>query len=153
MYQLNIKFRPQLFKSKSIPCATFEIFGKKNYFLFQITSCVTINPLTLKIWLLILPSSCYTFRCKLVMRIWSWIKKTCTWYLPEVSLPICWIKYGNYGEKLHVDHIWELTVNIRWMTVWWSRPRPNQPPWLNRPALWRYNISLRQKDLPKCPKR
>ena len=28
------------------------------------------NPLTPKIWLLILPPSCYTFPCKLVMRIW-----------------------------------------------------------------------------------
>ena len=30
----------------------------------------TIDPLTPKIWLLILPSSCYTFTCKLVTRIW-----------------------------------------------------------------------------------
>ena len=29
-----------------------------------------INPLTSKIWLLILPSSCYTFSCKLFVRIW-----------------------------------------------------------------------------------
>ena len=28
------------------------------------------NPLTPKIWLLILPPCCYTFPCKLVMRIW-----------------------------------------------------------------------------------
>ena len=29
-----------------------------------------VNPLTPKIWLLILPSGCYTFPCKLVMRTW-----------------------------------------------------------------------------------
>ena len=34
----------------------------------------TIKPLTPKIWLLILPSSCCTFPCKLVMRTWCWIK-------------------------------------------------------------------------------
>ena len=33
-----------------------------------------INPLALKIWLLILPSYCYTFPCKLVTRIWCQIK-------------------------------------------------------------------------------
>ena len=39
-----------------------------------------INPLTLKIWLLILPSGCYTYPCKLVMRIWCEIKIiTSTW--------------------------------------------------------------------------
>ena len=32
------------------------------------------NPLTPKIWLLILPYSCYTFPCKLVMRTWCWFK-------------------------------------------------------------------------------
>ena len=34
----------------------------------------TIEPLTPKIWLLILPFSCCTFPCKLVMRTWCWIK-------------------------------------------------------------------------------
>ena len=34
----------------------------------------TKYPLTPKIWLLILPSSCYTFPCKLVTRIWHSIK-------------------------------------------------------------------------------
>ena len=29
--------------------------------------------------------------------------------LPEkFSLPVCWIMYGYYREKLHVDHFWEL---------------------------------------------
>ena len=32
------------------------------------------NPLTPKFWLLILPSSCYTFPCKLATRIWHSIK-------------------------------------------------------------------------------
>ena len=41
---------------------------------------VYLNPLTPKIWLLILPSSCYTFPCKLVMRIWYQMKiTTSTW--------------------------------------------------------------------------
>ena len=31
---------------------------------------IEVNPLTPKIWFLILPSSCYTFPCKLVMRTW-----------------------------------------------------------------------------------
>ena len=36
--------------------------------------------LTPKIWLLILPSSCYTFPCKKVMRIWCQIEiSTSTW--------------------------------------------------------------------------
>ena len=40
----------------------------------------TLNPLTPKIWLIILSSSGYTFPCKLVMRIWCSIKIiSCTW--------------------------------------------------------------------------
>ena len=67
------------------------------------------NPLTPKIWLLILPSSCYTFPNKLVMIIWCKIKMTTsTWYVCVFSLPFCWIMYGCYGEKLHVNHFWEL---------------------------------------------
>ena len=40
------------------------------YLLQQEISNLTFNPLTPKIWLLILPSSCCTFPCKLVMRTW-----------------------------------------------------------------------------------
>ena len=44
------------------------------------THCRTINPSTPEIWLLILSSSCQTFPCKWVMRIWCAIKiKSCTW--------------------------------------------------------------------------
>ena len=35
---------------------------------------MTFNPLTPEIWSLILLSSFYIFPCKLVMRIWCWIK-------------------------------------------------------------------------------
>ena len=40
--------------------------------------CVTdvLNPSTPKIWLLILPSSCYTFPCKWVTRMWCQIEIT-----------------------------------------------------------------------------
>ena len=45
-----------------------------------VDGAVEVNPLTLKIWLLILPSSCYTFPYKLITRIWCLIKITsCTW--------------------------------------------------------------------------
>ena len=49
------------------------------------------NPLTPKIWLLILPSSCYTFLCKLVARIWCWSR-----YIWVLSLPVCWILFYNF---------------------------------------------------------
>ena len=53
------------------------------------------NPLTSKIWLLILPSSCYTFPCKLVRRIWSSIELiSCTWWIWVFSLPVCWTMCG-----------------------------------------------------------
>ena len=40
----------------------------------------TLNPLTPKIWLIILSSSCYTLPCKLVMSIWCSIQMiSCTW--------------------------------------------------------------------------
>ena len=41
------------------------------------------NQLTPKIWLLILPSSCYKFPCKLVTRIWCLIKITVTSQLAD----------------------------------------------------------------------
>ena len=65
-----------------------------------------LNPSTPKIWLLILSSSCYTFPCELVTRIWCSIKIiSCTWV---ISLPVCWIMYGYCWEKLHVNHFWVL---------------------------------------------
>ena len=36
----------------------------------QFISRMLLNPFTPKIWLLILPSSCHTFPCKLVLRTW-----------------------------------------------------------------------------------
>ena len=68
-----------------------------------------LNPLTPKIWLLILPFSWYTFPCKLVMRIWYSIKViSCTWWLQVFSLPVWQIMYGYYRERLHINHFWEL---------------------------------------------
>ena len=67
------------------------------------------NPLTAKIWLLILPSSFYTFLCKMVMRIWWSIKViSCTWWVWVFSLPVCQIMYEHCREKLRVNHFWEL---------------------------------------------
>ena len=69
----------------------------------------SINLLTPKIWLLILPSSCYTFPCKLITRIWCSIKViSCTWWVWVFSLPVCWIMYGYYRKKLPVNHFREL---------------------------------------------
>ena len=59
--------------------------------------------------IVILPSSCYTFPCKLVMRIWSSIKvETLTWLVWVFLLPVFWIMCGFYREKLHVKLFWEL---------------------------------------------
>ena len=67
------------------------------------------KPLNPKIWLLILPSSFYTFLCKMVMRIWWSIKViSCTWWVWVFSLPVCQIMYEHCREKLHVNHFWEL---------------------------------------------
>ena len=63
-----------------------------------------LNPLTPKIWLLILPSSCYTFPCNLVTRIWCYIMKaTSNWWVWVISLPACWTVYEFCKEKLHVN--------------------------------------------------
>ena len=69
----------------------------------------SINPLTPKIRLLILLSSCNTFPCKLVPRIWCKIKMTTSpWYIWVFSLPVCWIVHGYCREKLHVNHFRKL---------------------------------------------
>ena len=68
-----------------------------------------LNPLTPKIWLLILPSSYYTFPCRLITRIRCSIKViNCTWWVWVFSLPVCCVMYGYYREKLQVNHFWEL---------------------------------------------
>ena len=68
-----------------------------------------VNPLTPKIWLLILPCSCYTLLCKFVMRTWCLIKiAATTWKVWIFSLPVCWRKYGYCREKIYVNHFWEL---------------------------------------------
>ena len=68
----------------------------------------SLNNLTPKIWLIILPFSCHTFPCELATRIWCQIKITISvWLVCVFSLPVCWIMYGCYEEKLHVNHFWE----------------------------------------------
>ena len=66
-------------------------------------------PSTPKIWLLILPSKCWTFPCKLVTRLNKCYIKitTSSWSAFVILLPVCWIMYGYYREKLHVNHFWE----------------------------------------------
>ena len=68
------------------------------------------NPLTPKIWLLILPSSFYTFPNELVSRICVGSEKQ---FLPDKfvnsqCLHVSWIMSGYYRDKLSVNHFWEL---------------------------------------------
>ena len=53
-----------------------------------------LTPLTFNIWLIILPSSCYTFACEFVMGNWRKNKRTSpTWYISVFSLPAAgWYK-------------------------------------------------------------
>ena len=77
---------------------------------------LVLNPLSPEIWLLILHSSCYTSPCKLVTRIWCLIKITVsTWHVWVFSLPVCWIMYGYYKEKLHVDHFFSFPPSFLWV--------------------------------------
>ena len=81
------------------------------------------NPLTPRIWFLILPSSCYIFPFKLVARIWCLIKIiTFTWYIWELSLPVCRRVDEYCREKLHANHFWELKGQL---TFWASSSCPD----------------------------
>ena len=53
-----------------------------------------LTPLTFNIWLIILPSSCYTFPCEFVMGNWHKNKRTSpTWHISVFSLPAAgWYK-------------------------------------------------------------
>ena len=55
------------------------------------------------------PSRSYSFPCKLVTRIWCYIKiqVASTWWLWVFSLSVCFIMFRYWWEKLHVDHLWE----------------------------------------------
>ena len=67
---------------------------------------------TPKIWLLIFPSSCcYTFPSKLVTGILCTTKLiSSSWWVWVFSLPVYWIMYKYYREKLHVNHFWLLNM-------------------------------------------
>ena len=80
---------------------------------------LSLNLLTPKIWLLILPSSCYTFPRKLVTGIWYSDTITIFYVISlNILLPVCWIMYEYYREKLHVDHF--LTSSSDWCLRLWS---------------------------------
>lgn len=69
---------------------------------------LSIDPLTPKIWLSILPSSYKTFPCDLITRIRCSITViNCTWWVWVFSLSVYCITYGYYTEKLHGNHFWE----------------------------------------------
>ena len=69
---------------------------------------LSVDPLTPKIWLPILPSSCKTFPCDLITRIRCSITViNCTWWVWVFSLSVCCITYGHYTEKLHGNHFWD----------------------------------------------
>ena len=82
------------------------------------------NPLTPKIWLLILLSSYYTFPCTLVKRSWSYIKITPSgWWVCRFSSPFCWTMYWYYAQRLHVNHVWELKGYFLIFKLWSLRHR------------------------------
>ena len=69
---------------------------------------LSIDSLTPKIWLSILPSSYKTFPCDLITRIRCSITViNCTWWVWVFSLTVCCITYGHYTEKLHGNHFWD----------------------------------------------
>ena len=82
--------------------------GKKEIFLMVFITAIWFQ--THKIWLFILPSSCFAFPCKLVTRIWCWRKKTTsTWWIWVFLLPSVWgIMCRYYRENLHVNYFLEL---------------------------------------------
>ena len=76
-----------------------------------------VNPLIPKIWSSVLPSSYYTFPCKLITRIWCSNKViTCTWWVLIFSLPVSCIMYGYSRERLHSNYFWEFKG---WNNVLW----------------------------------
>ena len=94
--------------SKSWVTTVFGLFTLQVCFTCYVGLC--LKPLTPK---LILPSSCYTFSCKHVTRIWCYLKvATSIWQVWVFLLPVCWIMYRYYREKLLVNHFWRLTTVI-----------------------------------------
>ena len=82
------------------PSSTVSLFWLQKISFYQLYLGGTyMKPLTCKIWFLhvILPSSCNTSLCKLVGRIWCWIKTTTSiWLVWVFSLHVYWIMYGCY---------------------------------------------------------
>ena len=77
----------------------------------MIQSLFTFNPLTPKIWLLILPSCCYTFPCQVDYKnlVFNQGNKL---YLMSLSILVtcflCNVSHGYYWEMLHSNYFWEL---------------------------------------------
>ena len=96
-----------------------------NYCIFK--RKVPFNPLTPKIWLIILPSCCFTFPCRLVMRIWVLDQdKNSTRYTWILSLPVCWIMHKYHRKKFHVNHFWELRAEVFFHLGYWGFSRSNE---------------------------
>ena len=87
----------------------FVLFVCLFFFWYKFKSI--LNHLTPKIWLLILPSGCYTFPCKLVTGIWYLIRvMTFALYVWLFSLPVLLEMFGNYREKLHDNQFYRVKV-------------------------------------------
>ena len=77
----------------------------------MIQSLFTFNPLTPKIWLLIIPSGCYTFPCQVDYKnlVFNQGNKL---YLMSLSILVtcflCNVSHGYYWEMLHSNYFWEL---------------------------------------------
>ena len=69
-----------------------------------------VNPFTLKISSVILPTVCYTVLMMLVWRIWHWINLSNN-HLIDIFLyshHICRVWYWRCEGELSFDHLWEL---------------------------------------------
>ena len=107
-------------KSCSQVCWKYDVYKDRKWWAWLLNResiilyfHVKYKALELKVWSSLLMklsvrlSDCLSL--KLVTRIWSKIEiTTFTWYVWIFSLPACWIMYGYYREKLHVNHFQEL---------------------------------------------
>ena len=94
------------------------MFGQlvNDFFCVWISSTeLIVNPFTLKISSVILPTVCYTVLMMLVWRIWYWINLSNN-HLIDIFLyshHICWVWYWCCEEELSFGHLWELRVNFK----------------------------------------
>ena len=107
---MNVVKIPRLFNFFGKCCDNVWTVSQWFFCVWISSTELIVNPFTLKISSVILPTVCYTVLMMLVWRIWHWINLSNN-HLIDIFLyshHICRVWYWRCEGELSFDHLWEL---------------------------------------------